>query len=141
MKVSKHYFENHSKAETHFHRLFKPKQLRVSWYRIHPSEFNKEARLYKSWIKEFEVEAREKKKQEKIENAKKWHVIYGASSYKCEFIHFNHVNSLLRLKCLGKKIRVQLNTKKCYSEAKNGNERICKALSSKGNKIIKVVFK
>lgn len=141
LEVIKFSFPNKNEAETHFHRTFKPKKVGGDWYSITPADFKREVQQYKFESDNTIKKAKAISKLTYVE-PRHWYIIYGAREYKCEFITLYQIPVvLLRLKCRGKTVRIEIKQMFLYNLAKRGNEVICTALSSKGNKVVKIVFK
>jgi hypothetical protein len=133
------YFIDESAAEKHFHKTFKSKNVRADWFKITPDDFDEEVRKYKLIVGE--VVASRPIGVQSNGTIKYWRVLSESVEHKCDFVHINIGDGLLKLKCKDKFVSLQLEGAHGYRIAKDGNW--VKAFASRKNsfKFVKVRFK
>lgn len=141
LKVTKAYFSDHTSAEAHFHKTFNQFKHRADWYKITPSQFNTEVKKLKEHIKQINPPVFRPSGEDVSGVIKIWHIMHDKKEFKCEFVHVDFINKILRLKCNFKVVKIKFSNNIKFNEAKSGHWVQGLAMSKKEDKLIHIRFK
>lgn len=141
LKITKFFFPDHTAAETHLHQTFNQFKHRADWYKITPTDFNKEVKKLKERLKAIAPPVFSAIGEKVEGKTKYWRLQYENKEYRCEFVHVDFSLKIVRLRCEGKVVKVKFTNAFKYHDATGGYWIQGLALSKKGDKLVRIRFK